>query len=182
MAEASAGHPELLRLLHDEIRARGPLSFARFMDSPFTTRSTATTPRLSRLGRARGFLHGQRRRSGVRRLPARQLAEMDALLDSAEPLPLRRASARGAGCLARDVVDALIAEAPDLARRLDARRQQRRHARGRQPVGSPRHASRRHGTHRRAAPDASSPSSCWTRSRPSRSSPRPGAVRSDGGS
>jgi SAM-dependent MidA family methyltransferase len=120
VAEASAGHPELLRLLHDEIRARGPLSFARFMELALHHPEHGYYALgSSRLGRTGDFFTASDVGPAFGACIARQLVEMDALLD--RPSPFRYVEhGAGRGLLARDVVDALAAEAPDLARRLDA--------------------------------------------------------------
>jgi SAM-dependent MidA family methyltransferase len=120
VAEASAGHPELLRLLHDEIRARGPLTFARFMELALHHPEHgyyAAGP--ERLGRAGDFFTASDVGPAFGACLARQLVEMDAILDRPNPFRYVEHGA-GRGMLARDVVDALTAEAPDLARRLDA--------------------------------------------------------------
>jgi SAM-dependent MidA family methyltransferase len=119
VAEASAGNPELLRLLHDEIRARGPLSFARFMELALHHPEHGYYALgSSRLGRAGDFFTASDVGPAFGACLARQLVEMDALLDRPNPFRYVEHGA-GRGLLARDVEDALLASAPDLARRLD---------------------------------------------------------------
>jgi SAM-dependent MidA family methyltransferase len=120
VAEASAGNPELLHLLHDEIGARGPLSFARFMELALHHPEHGYYARgPERLGRAGDFFTASDVGPAFGACLARQLVEMDALLDRPNPFRYVEHGA-GRGLLARDVEDALIASAPDLARRLDA--------------------------------------------------------------
>ena len=120
MADASAGNAELLSLIREEIRADGPIPFARFMDLALhhaTYGYYARGP--ERLGRGGDFFTASDVGPAFGACLARQLVEMDALL-------LRPATfcyvehGAGRGLLARDVEAALSAEAPDLARRLSA--------------------------------------------------------------
>ena len=120
MAEASAGHPELLRLLKDEIGARGPISFARFMDLALHHPEHgyyALGP--ERLGRSGDFFTASDVGPAFGACLARQLVEMDALLDRPEPFRYVEHGA-GRGLLAADVEDTLLTQAPDLARRFAA--------------------------------------------------------------
>lgn len=120
MAEASAGHPELLRLLRDEIRARGPIPFARFMQLALHHPEHGYYARgPERLGRGGDFFTASDVGPAFGACLARQLVEMDALLDRPQPFRYIEHGA-GRGLLARDVEDALLAQAPDLARRLAA--------------------------------------------------------------
>jgi SAM-dependent MidA family methyltransferase len=120
VAEASAGHPEILRLLHDEIRARGPLSFARFMELALHHPEHGYYALgSSRLGRAGDFFTASDVGPAFGACLARQLVEMDALLDRPNPFRYVEHGA-GRGLLARDVLDALGGVAPDLARRISS--------------------------------------------------------------
>jgi SAM-dependent MidA family methyltransferase len=107
VADASAGHPELLRLLRDEIRVHGPISFARFMDvalnDPVHGYYAAGA---SRLGRGGDFFTASDVGPAFGATIARSLAEMDAALG--RPSPFRYVEhAAGRGLLARDVLDAI---------------------------------------------------------------------------
>ncbi len=118
MAEASAGHPELLRLLSDEIRSRGPVPFSRFMELALHHPEHGYYARgPERLGRGGDFFTASDVGPAFGACLSRQLVEMDTLLDGPEPFRYVEQGA-GGGRLARDIEDALIAEAPGLARRL----------------------------------------------------------------
>lgn len=120
MADASAGHPELLRLLADEIRARGPIPFARFMEvALYHPEHGYYTRGSSRLGRGGDFFTASDVGKAFGECLARQLVEMDALLNRPETFRYIEYGA-GRGLLAKDVEDALLAEAPDLSRRFAA--------------------------------------------------------------
>jgi len=117
MADASAGHPALLRLLEDEIRARGPIPFARFMEVALHHPEHGYYARgSSRLGRGGDFFTASDVGKAFGECLARQLVEMDALLNRPETFRYIEYGA-GRGLLAKDVEDALLAEAPDLSRR-----------------------------------------------------------------
>jgi SAM-dependent MidA family methyltransferase len=119
VAEVSAGHPELLRLIGDEIRVSGPISFARFMDLALHHPAYGYYARgPERLGRGGDFFTASDVGSAFGACLARQLVEMDALLD--RPATFRYVEhGAGRGLLAKDVRDALFAQAGDLARRLE---------------------------------------------------------------
>lgn len=119
MAESSAGHPELLRALRDEIRAHGPISFARFMDVALNDPRHGYYARgPGRLGRGGDFFTASDVGAAFGGCVARQLVEMDALLH--KPAPFRYVEfGAGRGALARDVHDALVTHAPDLSRRCE---------------------------------------------------------------
>ena len=120
MAEASAGNRELLRLLKDEIRARGPIPFARFMELALHHPDHgyyALGP--ERLGRGGDFFTASDVGPAFGACLGRQLVEMDALLDRPNPFRYVEHGA-GRGLLAADVQAALLIQAPDLARRLVA--------------------------------------------------------------
>ncbi len=120
MAGDSAGHPELLRILKDEIRARGSVSFARFMDLALNDpRHGYYAAGPGRLGPGGDFFTAAGVGAAFGACVARQLVEMDALLG--RPAPFRYVEhGAGSGTLARDVHDALRAEAPELSRRFEA--------------------------------------------------------------
>jgi len=117
VADVSAGHPELLRLLRDEIRERGPVSFARFMDAALNHPEHGYYAcGASRLGRGGDFITASDVGPAFGRCLARQLAEMDALLE--RPRPFRYVEhGAGRGLLAADVAASLADEAPDLSSR-----------------------------------------------------------------
>jgi SAM-dependent MidA family methyltransferase len=120
VADASAGHPELLRLLREEIGASGPISFARFMELALHhDRYGYYASGPQRLGRGGDFFTASDVGPAFGACLARQLVEMDALLDHPTTFHYLEYGA-GRGLLARDVEGALRAEAPDLARRFAA--------------------------------------------------------------
>jgi SAM-dependent MidA family methyltransferase len=120
VADASAGHPELLRLIFDEIRAGGPISFARFMELALHHAEHgyyAWGP--ERLGRGGDFFTASDVGATFGACLGRQLVEMDALLGRPSTFHYVEHGA-GRGLLARDVEVALGLAAPDLARRFHA--------------------------------------------------------------
>ena len=120
MAESPAGNPELLRLLKDEIRSRGPVTFARFMDLALHHPEHGYYARgPERLGRGGDFFTASDVGPAFGACLGRQLVEMDALLGRPNPFRYVEHGA-GRGLLAADVEDALVAEAPDLAHRFSA--------------------------------------------------------------
>ncbi len=120
MADASAGHPELLRLIGDEIRAKGPMPFARFMQLALHHPEHGYYSRgPERLGRGGDFFTASDVGATFGACLSRQLVEMDALLGKPATFHYVEHGA-GRGILARDVEDALVVQAPDLARRLAA--------------------------------------------------------------
>jgi SAM-dependent MidA family methyltransferase len=119
VAEASAGHPELVRLIRHEIESSGPISFARFMDLALNHPEHGYYARgPERLGRGGDFFTAADVGPAFGACLARQLVEMDAVLGRPAPFCYREFGA-GRGTLARDVAEALQAEAPELSRRLD---------------------------------------------------------------
>lgn len=117
MADASAGHPELLRLIGDEIRAEGPMPFARFMQLALHHPEHGYYSRgPERLGRGGDFFTASDVGATFGACLSRQLVEMDALLGKPATFHYVEHGA-GRGILARDVEDALVVQAPDLARR-----------------------------------------------------------------
>jgi SAM-dependent MidA family methyltransferase len=117
VAETSAGHRELLRLLIDEIRARGPVSFARFMELALHHPEHGYYARgPERLGRGGDYFTASDVGPAFGACLARQLVEMDARLGRPDPFRYVEHGA-GRGLLARDIEGALQAEAADLARR-----------------------------------------------------------------
>lgn len=139
MADASAGHPEILRLLNDEIRAQGPISFARFMEQALYQPEHGYYARgPERLGRGGDFFTASDVGALFGACLARQLVEMDALLGKPSSFHYVEHGA-GRGLLARDVKDALDERAPDVAARLsveliDTSRGMRSAAAGRLPT------------------------------------------------
>jgi len=118
VAEDSAGHPELLRLLRNEIHGSGPVSFARFMDLALNHPEFGYYARgAARLGREGDFITASDVGPAFGRCLARQLAEMDVALGRPDPFRYVEHGA-GRGLLAVDVAAALATEADDLARRL----------------------------------------------------------------
>lgn len=118
MADASAGHPELLRVLRDEIRRNGPVSFARFMEVALNHPEHGYYARgASRLGPGGDFITASDVGPAFGRCLSRQLAEMDAALDRPNPFRYVEHGA-GRGFLAADVAAALETDAPDLSRRV----------------------------------------------------------------
>jgi SAM-dependent MidA family methyltransferase len=120
VADASASHPELLRLIGDEIRARGPMPFARFMELALHHPEHGYYSRgPERLGRGGDFFTASDVGATFGACLSRQLVEMDALLGKPATFHYVEHGA-GRGLLARDVEDSLGAKAPDLARRFRA--------------------------------------------------------------
>jgi len=117
MADATAGRPELLRLIADEIEATGPMTFARFMDLALHHPEFgyyASGP--DRLGRAGDFITASDVGPAFGACLARQLVEMDELLGRPDPFHYVEHGA-GRGLLAQDVGAALDdANAPLAAR------------------------------------------------------------------
>jgi len=109
----------LAERIRDEIRASGPISFARFMERALYD------PELGyyaagggkRLGPRGDYVTASDVGRGFGRAIARQLVEIDRILGASEPFDLVEFGA-GRGVLARDVLDALADCAPDLAQRL----------------------------------------------------------------
>jgi SAM-dependent MidA family methyltransferase len=119
VAEPSAGHPALLEILRGQIRAGGPVSFARFMELALHHPEHGYYARgPSRLGRDGDFFTAGDVGPAFGACLARQLVEMDALLGRPSPFHYVEHGA-GRGHLARDVLDALAANAPQLAARCD---------------------------------------------------------------
>ena len=120
MADASAGHPELLRLIFDEIRSGGPISIARFMELALHHAEHGYYARgPDRLGRGGDFFTASDVGPAFGACLGRQLVEMDALLGKPATFHYVEHGA-GRGLLARDVEVALGPAAPDLARRFRA--------------------------------------------------------------
>ena len=81
MADASASHPELLRLIGDEIRARGRMPFARFMELALHHPEYGYYSRgPERLGRGGDFFTASDVGAAFGACLGRQLVEMDELL------------------------------------------------------------------------------------------------------
>ncbi len=117
MADASASHLKLLRLICNEIRAHGPMPFARFMELALHNPEHGYYARgPERLGRGGDFFTASDVGATFGACLGRQLVEMDALLGKPETFHYVEHGA-GRGLLARDVEDALRVTEPDLARR-----------------------------------------------------------------
>jgi SAM-dependent MidA family methyltransferase len=120
VADGSAGHPDLARLIGDEIRSSGPMSFARFMDLALHHPEHGYYARgPGRLGREGDFFTASDVGALFGACLARQLVDMD---DALGHPPVFRYVEHGAGrgLLAKDVEDALAGQAPELARRFEA--------------------------------------------------------------
>jgi SAM-dependent MidA family methyltransferase len=120
VADASASSPELLRLIGDEIRAGGPISFARFMELALHDAEHGYYARgPERLGRGGDFFTASDVGATFGACLSRQLVEMDALLGNPAPFHYVEHGA-GRGLLARDVEEALRVTEPGLAARFQA--------------------------------------------------------------
>jgi SAM-dependent MidA family methyltransferase len=120
VADASASSRELLRLIGDEIRAGGPISFARFMELALHDAEHGYYARgPERLGRGGDFFTASDVGAAFGVCLSRQIVEMDALLGKPAPFHYVEHGA-GRGLLARDVEDALRANEPGLAARFQA--------------------------------------------------------------
>jgi SAM-dependent MidA family methyltransferase len=117
-AERSPGVPELLHRIAGEIRERGAISFARFMDLALHDAEYGYYARgASRLGREGDFFTASDVGNFFGECVARQLFEMDGLLGRPPEFAAVEFGA-GRGLLARDVLDALPAIDPGFAGRL----------------------------------------------------------------
>lgn len=115
------GHPLLLASLHEEIRARGPIPFARFMERALYDEAHGYyTTGASRLGPGGDFVTASDLGGAFAGCIARQVEEIDALLGRPGRLDLVDWGG-GRGWLARDVLRALHQEHPDLHGRVRAR-------------------------------------------------------------
>lgn len=114
----SAGSPELLSRIASEIRERGPITFARFMDLALHDPDHGYYARgASRLGPEGDFFTAADVGTLLGDCVARQLQEMDRILGHpAEFAAVEFGSGRGT--LARDVLDAAAAGGGDFAARL----------------------------------------------------------------
>lgn len=106
--------PELVERLQAEIAARGPITFARFMNralyEPGLGYYRSATPRP---GRAGDFLTAPETHPIFGRAVARQLDEVWGLLDRPDPFVVREYGA-GTGALAAAIVDGLAADGSGL--------------------------------------------------------------------
>lgn len=120
MADASASGSELLRLIGNEIRVGGPITFARFMELALHHPEHGYYARgPERLGRQGDFFTASDVGAAFGACIARQLVEMDALLGKPETFHYVEHGA-GRGILARDVEDALRGTEPAFAARFEA--------------------------------------------------------------
>jgi SAM-dependent MidA family methyltransferase len=119
VADTSAGHPELLQVIGDEIRASGPISFARFMDLALHHPTFGYYSRgADRIGSGGDFFTASDVGPAFGACFARQLVEMDALL--LHPAPFRYVEhGAGRGLLAQDIERALSTQAPELSLRTE---------------------------------------------------------------
>jgi SAM-dependent MidA family methyltransferase len=116
--EPSAGVPELLARIADEIRQRGPLTFARVMDLALHDPDHGYYAHgARRLGREGDFFTAGDVGTFFGECVARQLFEMDAVLGRPAEFAAIEFGA-GRGLLARDVLDAAPAIDGDFATRL----------------------------------------------------------------
>ncbi len=112
------GNPELLASLREEIRARGPITFARFMERClYDPQHGYYTRGGARLGRGGDFVTARDAGTAFGECLARQLGELDSVLGHPERFRVVELGA-GRGLLARDVRGALAATDPGLAARL----------------------------------------------------------------
>ena len=118
----SAGIPELIGIIRDEIRANGGrIPFARFMELAVAHPDHGyyrTADR--RLGRGGDFLTAPETSPYFGFMLARQIAEMDDRLGNPAPFTIREYGS-GVGGLAYDIIAALLDRRPDMGARLDYR-------------------------------------------------------------
>ncbi len=115
----SAGNPSLCSWILARIRSEGPMPFARFMEAAlyhpehgYYCRAGATT------GRAGDFYTSADVHPAFGRLLARQIAEIADRTDPGAAGPFEVIEAGpGSGRMARDIIEGLHSERPDLARR-----------------------------------------------------------------
>ncbi len=107
MAGSSAGDPELLTAIRDEVRAQGTISFARFMELALYHEERGYYARgPAGLGRSGDFFTASDVGAVFGRTLSRQLAEIDDLLGSPDPFRYVEFAA-GRGLLAKDILDAV---------------------------------------------------------------------------
>ena len=112
------GHPRLVHRLREEIRERGPLTFARFMELVLHhPRWGYYAAGPERLGERGDFTTASDLGPAFGRALARQVVEMDELCGRPEPFELVEFGA-GRGLLARDICSAIDARGSDLATRI----------------------------------------------------------------
>jgi len=100
-------NPALGALLRDEIRRGGPISFARFMEAALYQPALGYyAGAAARVGRAGDFFTASHVGPIFGRCVARQLAEIDRVLEAPDPFVYVEHGA-GRGYLARDVLDAV---------------------------------------------------------------------------
>ena len=114
------GHPLLLASLHEEIRARGPITFARFMERAlYDPQHGYYTAGPSRLGPTGDFVTASDLGGAFAACLARQVVEIDHLLGRPARLDLLDWGG-GRGWLARDLLRALARHEPELRGRVRA--------------------------------------------------------------
>jgi SAM-dependent MidA family methyltransferase len=112
------GDPRLLALLTAEIRAHGPIPFARFMDLALHHPEHGYyAAGGSRIGEAGDFITASDLGPAFGRALARQIIEVDRVLGRPAVLDVLEHGA-GRGYLARDVLDALALDARELRERI----------------------------------------------------------------
>jgi SAM-dependent MidA family methyltransferase len=117
-SHSEAGDPDLLDAIVEEIRARGPLPFSRFMEISLYDRERGYYARGdAALGRDGDYFTASDVGTVLGACLARNLVEMDAALGHPDPFRIVELGA-GRGLLARDLLDALDAEAPHLRARV----------------------------------------------------------------
>lgn len=114
----AGGIPRLLDLIRAEIRSDGPISFARFMEQALYAPGLGYYARGERaIGPAGDFVTASDEGQHFGRCLARQLAEIDRLTGPLDPFRVVEFGA-GRGWLARDILDHLAYEFPELRARV----------------------------------------------------------------
>jgi SAM-dependent MidA family methyltransferase len=114
----AAGEPELLEIMRREIDERGPMCFARFMDLALHhPRQGYYAGGASRIGPRGDFFTASDLGAAFGRCMARQIAEIARAVGPPGPFHVIEFGA-GRGLLARDVLDALGRDHPDLGARV----------------------------------------------------------------
>ncbi len=118
----SSGRPELIQKIREEIRSKGPVTFARFMElalyDPDHGYYAAATPSRPRIGRDGDFCTSPEVHAAFARAVARQLVEMDSLLGHPDPFTFVEMGP-GTGAFMRDLLSTLHTGHPSLAGRLE---------------------------------------------------------------
>lgn len=110
--------PGLLKLIREEVKAAGPISFARFMDlALYHPLYGYYASRPGRIGPDGDFFTASDVGNAFGRCMARQIIDVDRRIGPLDPFHIVEVGA-GRGLLARDVLDALDELRPELARRV----------------------------------------------------------------